>query len=83
LYLSFYTGDFQVYYVQGGVARNIAECMSKLGAKPFMISALGFDMAGKFLLSQSIFLQCCHSFYFKHLLWSRGTLCGNFNWYLL
>jgi receptor expression-enhancing protein 5/6 len=40
----------QVYYVQGGVARNVAECMSKLGAKPYMISALGFDMAGKILI---------------------------------
>ncbi|KAH1040160.1 hypothetical protein J1N35_041903 [Gossypium stocksii] len=40
----------QIYYVQGGVARNIAECMTKLGAQPFMISALGFDMPGKLLL---------------------------------
>ncbi|MBA0630889.1 hypothetical protein Godav_002941 [Gossypium davidsonii] len=39
----------QIYYVQGGVARNIAECMTKLGAQPFMISALGFDMPGHFL----------------------------------
>ncbi|GAY65371.1 hypothetical protein CUMW_240570 [Citrus unshiu] len=31
-----------------GVARNVAECMSKLGAKPYMISALGLDMAGDF-----------------------------------
>ncbi|RVW36578.1 hypothetical protein CK203_022329 [Vitis vinifera] len=36
----------QVHYVPGGVARNIAECMSKLGTKPYMISALGLDMAG-------------------------------------
>ncbi|KAK2380713.1 hypothetical protein P8452_36890 [Trifolium repens] len=42
----------KVYYVQGGVARNVAECMSKLGAKPYMISALGFDMAGNLLLEQ-------------------------------
>ncbi|TKY58997.1 Pseudouridine kinase [Spatholobus suberectus] len=42
----------KVYYVQGGVARNVAECMSKLGAKPYMISALGFDMAGDLLLKQ-------------------------------
>ncbi|XVE93556.1 hypothetical protein REPUB_Repub01dG0205100 [Reevesia pubescens] len=40
----------KVHYVQGGVARNIAECMGKLGAEPFMISALGFDMAGNLLL---------------------------------
>ena len=38
----------QVHYVLGGVARNIAECMSKLGTKPYMISALGNDMAGNF-----------------------------------
>eukprot|EP00258_Populus_trichocarpa_P038211 XP_024454230.1 uncharacterized protein LOC7461201 isoform X2 [Populus trichocarpa] len=36
----------KVHYVLGGVARNIAECMSKLGTKPYMISALGNDMAG-------------------------------------
>ncbi|KAK5836975.1 hypothetical protein PVK06_012781 [Gossypium arboreum] len=40
----------QIYYVQGGVARNIAECMTKLGAQPFMISALGLDMPGNLLL---------------------------------
>ncbi|KAF9591285.1 hypothetical protein IFM89_003236 [Coptis chinensis] len=33
------------YYVAGGVARNVAEC-SKLGAKPFMISIVGHNMAG-------------------------------------
>ncbi|GAY56465.1 hypothetical protein CUMW_172110 [Citrus unshiu] len=37
-------------YVLGGVARNVAECMSKLGAKPYMISALGLDMVGNILL---------------------------------
>ncbi|KAK7362516.1 hypothetical protein VNO77_04632 [Canavalia gladiata] len=42
----------KVHYVRGGVARNVAECMSKLGAKPYMISALGFDMAGNLLLEQ-------------------------------
>lgn len=36
----------QVQYVSGGVARNVAECMSKLGNKPFMISVVGHDMAG-------------------------------------
>ncbi|KAK9942436.1 hypothetical protein M0R45_008103 [Rubus argutus] len=40
----------KVSYVLGGVARNVAECMSKLGANPFMISALGLDMAGNLLL---------------------------------
>ncbi|GAY69243.1 hypothetical protein CUMW_270450 [Citrus unshiu] len=36
----------KVNYVLGCVARNVTECMSKLGAKPYMISALGLDMAG-------------------------------------
>ncbi|CAL4900292.1 unnamed protein product [Urochloa decumbens] len=36
-----------VKYVRGGVARNIAECMSKLGTRPFMISVVGNDMAGQ------------------------------------
>ncbi|CAA0830906.1 pfkB-like carbohydrate kinase family protein [Striga hermonthica] len=40
----------KVIYTLGGVARNVAECMSKLGAKPYMISALGFDLAGNLLL---------------------------------
>lgn len=40
----------KVNYVLGGVARNVAECMSKLGSKPYMISALGLDMAGNILL---------------------------------
>ncbi|XP_062093028.1 pseudouridine kinase isoform X2 [Humulus lupulus] len=39
-----------INYVLGGVARNVAECMSKLGTKPFMISVLGLDMAGNMLL---------------------------------
>ncbi|PWA42756.1 pfkB-like carbohydrate kinase family protein [Artemisia annua] len=37
----------KVHYAAGGVARNIAECVSKLGTKPFMISALGSDMSGE------------------------------------
>jgi sugar/nucleoside kinase (ribokinase family) len=32
--------------VSGGVARNIAECMAKLGTRSFMISVVGNDMAG-------------------------------------
>ncbi|XP_056161052.1 pseudouridine kinase-like isoform X5 [Syzygium oleosum] len=40
----------KVHYVLGGVARNIADCMSKLGGKPFFISAVGHDMAGNRLL---------------------------------
>uniref|UniRef100_A0A2C9U6T7 Carbohydrate kinase PfkB domain-containing protein n=1 Tax=Manihot esculenta TaxID=3983 RepID=A0A2C9U6T7_MANES len=40
----------KVQYALGGVARNIAECMSKLGTKSYMISAVGNDMAGNMLL---------------------------------
>ncbi|GAB2246698.1 hypothetical protein Droror1_Dr00006580 [Drosera rotundifolia] len=40
----------KVDYMLGGVARNIAECMSKLRPKPFIISALGLDNAGNLLL---------------------------------
>ncbi|KAJ3697779.1 hypothetical protein LUZ61_001484 [Rhynchospora tenuis] len=40
----------KVRYVNGGVARNIAECMSKLGTKPFIISVIGADMAGEQLM---------------------------------
>ncbi|KAH7653877.1 Ribokinase protein [Dioscorea alata] len=36
----------KVQYVSGGVARNVAECMSKLGTRPFIISVVGLDMAG-------------------------------------
>ena len=34
----------------GGVARNVAECMSKLGSKPFIVSVVGIDIAGEHLL---------------------------------
>ncbi|KAK9287429.1 hypothetical protein L1049_015850 [Liquidambar formosana] len=40
----------KVHYVLGGVARNVAECMSKLGTKPYMISIVGLDVAGNLLL---------------------------------
>ncbi|KAG9440944.1 hypothetical protein H6P81_021109 [Aristolochia fimbriata] len=41
----------KITWLSGGVARNIAECMSKLGTKPFMISVLGLDVPGQFLLN--------------------------------
>lgn len=44
------TAPGKVCYAAGGVARNIAECVSKLGTKPCMISTLGLDMAGNLLL---------------------------------
>ncbi|CAN1309625.1 Pseudouridine kinase [Linum perenne] len=40
----------KVRYLLGGVGRNIAECMAKLGTRPYMISAVGIDFAGKLLL---------------------------------
>ncbi|KAJ3672978.1 hypothetical protein LUZ60_006352 [Juncus effusus] len=40
----------KVKYVNGGVARNVAECMSKLGTKPFIISVVGNDIAGARLM---------------------------------
>ncbi|ERN17543.1 uncharacterized protein LOC18445888 isoform X2 [Amborella trichopoda] len=40
----------QIRYVRGGVARNVAECMSKLGSRPFIISVVGNDMAGDSML---------------------------------
>ncbi|XP_054778035.1 pseudouridine kinase [Prosopis cineraria] len=42
----------RVRYILGGVARNVAECMSKLGAKPYMISAVGLDMPGNLLFER-------------------------------
>ena len=33
----------------GGVARNIAECMTRLGTPPFFISAIGSDQNGKLI----------------------------------
>ncbi|KAG7011692.1 putative pentatricopeptide repeat-containing protein [Cucurbita argyrosperma subsp. argyrosperma] len=39
----------KINYILGGVARNVAECMSKLGSNPFMISVVGHDMAGNLL----------------------------------
>lgn len=41
----------KIQFIRGGVARNIAECMSRLGCKPFLISVVGHDMAGDLLLS--------------------------------
>ncbi|KAJ8767106.1 hypothetical protein K2173_013503 [Erythroxylum novogranatense] len=46
------TSPGKINYVPGGVARNIAECMAKLDTKPYMISVVGLDMAGKQLFEQ-------------------------------
>ncbi|CAN8288456.1 unnamed protein product [Cochlearia groenlandica] len=36
----------QVLFTPGGVGRNVAECIFKLGIKPFMIATLGLDGPG-------------------------------------
>ncbi|CAM6114565.1 unnamed protein product [Calypogeia fissa] len=41
----------QVRYVRGGVGRNVAECLAKLGQHPFLISVVGDDMAGDSLIA--------------------------------
>lgn len=33
----------------GGVARNVAECMTRLGSPPFFISAVGGDQNGNLI----------------------------------
>ena len=33
----------------GGVARNVAECMTRLGTPPFFISAVGNDQNGRLI----------------------------------
>ncbi|CAF2097907.1 uncharacterized protein LOC103868653 isoform X1 [Brassica rapa] len=40
----------QVLFAPGGVARNVAECIFKLGIRPFMIGALGIDGPASVLL---------------------------------
>ncbi|KAL7002726.1 hypothetical protein U1Q18_003883 [Sarracenia purpurea var. burkii] len=45
----------KVQYILGGVARNIAECMSKLETVPYMISAVGLDMADALSAQQEIY----------------------------
>ena len=38
-------------YTFGGVARNVAECMTRLGTPPFFISAVGSDRSGNLITS--------------------------------
>ncbi|CAN6450602.1 unnamed protein product [Victoria cruziana] len=46
----------KVSFVKGGVARNVAECMTRLGCKPFIISIVGTDVAGDMLLEHWVTL---------------------------
>ncbi|XP_071949900.1 uncharacterized protein [Antedon mediterranea] len=51
-----YGGTTNVGSIQqgvGGVGRNVADCLSRLGADPLFISVVGDDLEGKSLLSQS------------------------------
>jgi sugar/nucleoside kinase (ribokinase family) len=36
------------------VGRNIADALGKLGAKPFLISAVGSDQTGNYLLKSTL-----------------------------
>ncbi|KAJ6365102.1 hypothetical protein OIU76_029968 [Salix suchowensis] len=69
----------KVHYVLGGVARNIAECMSKLGTKPYMISALGNDMAGKLLLEHWNSASLSTEGIMKHQGIKTPTICNIFD----
>uniref|UniRef100_A0A1J3GLK6 Putative sugar kinase YeiI n=1 Tax=Noccaea caerulescens TaxID=107243 RepID=A0A1J3GLK6_NOCCA len=42
----------QVLFAAGGVARNVAECIFKLGIRPFMIGTLGLDGPANVLLKE-------------------------------
>lgn len=43
------TNPGSLVHTFGGVARNIAECMMRLGASPFFISAVGSDQNGRLI----------------------------------
>ena len=45
------TNPGSLVHTFGGVARNVAECMTRLGAPPFFISAVGSDQNGKLITS--------------------------------
>ncbi|XP_073506218.1 uncharacterized protein [Phyllobates terribilis] len=49
------TNPGQVHQSFGGVGRNLADCMSRLGVRPLFISAVGQDD-----LSDSVFRYCSH-----------------------
>ena len=40
------TNPGSLVHTFGGVARNVAECMTRLGTPPFFISAVGNDQNG-------------------------------------
>ncbi|CAI0470177.1 unnamed protein product [Linum tenue] len=66
----------KVRYVLGGVGRNIAECMSKLGTMPYMISAVGDDIAGNLLLEQWKLAGLCTEGIRKHQDINTAVICN-------
>lgn len=44
----------KIHQSGGGVGRNIADALGKLGMKPYLMSAVGVDHFGEYLLEQTI-----------------------------
>ena len=51
-----YSGTVRQSY--GGVGRNIADCLSRLGQVPLFISRVGQDVAGKAFIEQFKHMVC-------------------------
>ncbi|XP_022136240.1 uncharacterized protein LOC111007986 [Momordica charantia] len=66
----------KINYVLGGVARNVAECMSKFGTKLFLISVVGHDMAGNLLLENWRLAGLSTEGIRKHQDVSTAVVCG-------
>lgn len=59
-------------HLSGGVSRNVAECMQRLGVKPFIISVVGEDMAGMVPYCLVIYLVTCR--FIRDVLWILSVL---------
>jgi bifunctional ADP-heptose synthase (sugar kinase/adenylyltransferase) len=55
----------------GGVGRNIADALGKLGARPFLISAIGNDHAGDYLVKNTL----------KHIVSTTLSYCSTFSFF--
>lgn len=44
----------QIVQAGGGVGRNIADALGRLGARPLLVSTVGDDLAGQFILKDSL-----------------------------
>ena len=51
-----YSGTVRQSY--GGVGRNIADCLSRLGLVPLFISIVGHDVAGRAFIEQFRHMVC-------------------------